>query len=261
MTNPRSIGERLIEEARAFVRAGIVFLPIWIVFNTVGWAQYSIPSESMAPTLEVGDRVLVSKWAFGYSRFSAPIVWRFLPPGEGRAFSSSPRRGDVVVFAHPRDGRTMIKRLVGLPGDIVEMRAGRLVVNGDLASYARVREVVRLPPGEKSLFRAYNAEEQAERVEGREHLTLDIDPGGVGDRWGPMAVPEGHFLFMGDNRDNSDDGRFADMGFVSSERLIGRAETVIFAPRGCAPSPEVSCFRSRFLKPLARDVEPVGAAS
>jgi signal peptidase I len=120
---------------------------------------------------------------------------------------------------------------------------------------------VRLPTGEKSLFRTYNASELAETIDGREHMVLDIDPNAPGDQWGPMVVPEGHFLFMGDNRDNSDDGRFPDMGFVSFERLIGRAETVIFAPRGCAPTPEVSCFRSRFLKPLARDVGRVGADS
>ncbi|MBU6373845.1 MAG: signal peptidase I [Alphaproteobacteria bacterium] len=261
MSEKPSLASRLADEARAFLRAGLVFLPIWIVFNTVGWAQYSIPSESMSPTLEVGDRVLVTKWAYGYSRFSAPIVWRFMPPGEGRVFASEPRRGDVVVFAHPRDGRTMIKRLIGLPGDVIAMQGGKLVVNGEAASYVRVREVVRLPPSEKSLFRAYNAEEQAETIGGREHLTLDIDPASPGDQWGPMVVPEGHFLFMGDNRDNSDDSRFPDMGFVSYERLIGRAETVIFAPRGCAASPEVSCFRSRFLKPLAREVGTVGAPS
>lgn len=259
MSGQRSLGSRVMEEARAFLKAGLVFLPIWIAFNTVGWAQYSIPSESMSPTLEVGDRVVVSKWAYGYSRFSAPIVWRFMPASETRLFSHMPKRGDVVVFAHPRDGRTMIKRLIGLPGDVVAVTDGKLSVNGEPAAYARTREVVRLPPSERSLFSAYTAAELAETINGREHMVLDIDPASAGDQWGPMVVPENHFLFMGDNRDNSDDGRFSDMGFVAFERLIGRAETVIFAPRGCIASPEVTCFRDRFLKPLSRQVGTVGA--
>lgn len=191
MSEKPSLASRLADEARAFLRAGLVFLPIWIVFNTVGWAQYSIPSESMSPTLEVGDRVLVTKWAYGYSRFSAPIVWRFMPPGEGRIFASEPRRGDVVVFAHPRDGRTMIKRLIGLPGDTVELRGGRVVVNG----YAL--EEPYLPPG------------------------ADSGPRSGSSAW--VLGPDQYFI-MGDNRSFSQDSRM--LGPVGSELIVGRALVV-----------------------------------
>ena len=99
----------------------------YVVFTTVAFANYRIPSESMVPHLEVGDRVVVSKFAYGYSRYSLPFdLGRFLPASTHRLFESFPRRGDVVVFIHPISGETLIKRAIGLPGDTIEMRDGYL---------------------------------------------------------------------------------------------------------------------------------------
>jgi signal peptidase I len=249
---PGQLGRRLLEELAAIVRAAVWFVPLWVAFNTVGWAQYSIPSESMVPTLEVGDRVIVSKFSYGYSRFSLPVVWRAMPAGESRWFERTPVRGDVVVFAHPYSGKTMIKRLVGLPGDVVEVRDGRLIVNGVMANYVTMREVVRAPPGQRDPWALYQAVEIDESLNGRRHPVLETEADSRVDNWGPNRVPDAHFLMMGDNRDNSADSRLSDMGFVAAERLIGRAETVIFAPKGCQREAEVHCTRARWMQPLHR---------
>jgi signal peptidase I len=247
-----SLAAKIREEAIQILKAAAWFLPAWIIFNAVAWAQYSIPSESMVPTMEVGDRVIVAKYPYGYSRFSLPVVWRIMPEGDGRILGNLPKRGDVVVFAHPVDGRTMIKRLIGLPGDVVEMSAGKLIVNGEAAQYESLRQVNRVFPGDRAVYGAYPALEQRETLSGRSHAVMDIDPNSPGDNWGPQQVPAGHLLMMGDNRDNSEDGRFPSMGFVATERLIGRAETVIFAPKGCQGE-GLSCARERWFAPLSED--------
>src|SRR5215813_5431910 len=117
---------------------------VYIVFTTVAFANYSIPSESMVPHLEVGDRVVVSKFAYGYSRFSLPFdLGRFLPHSAHRLFESYPRRGDVVVFVHPISGETLIKRAIGLPGDTIEMRDGFLWINGARAPTTQPQTLMR----------------------------------------------------------------------------------------------------------------------
>lgn len=250
---PPSLAQRAIDEVVAILKAALWFVPLWIIFNAVAWAQYSIPSESMVPSMEVGDRVIVAKYAYGYSRFSLPVVWRLMPEENARLLYSEPKRGDVVVFAHPFDGRTMIKRVMGLPGDVIELRAGKLIINGEEATYRELRPVTRVPAERNRAWEEYPAREYEETIAGRAHVGLDISGGqSEGATYGPVTVPDGHFLMLGDNRDNSADSRFAGMGFVSKERLIGRAETVIFAPKTCGSSPDVSCARKRWLEPLAR---------
>jgi signal peptidase I len=248
-----SLAQRAADEVIAILKAALWFVPLWIAFNAVAWAQYSIPSESMVPTMEVGDRVIVAKYAYGYSRFSLPIVWRVMPEENDRLFYREPKRGDVVVFAHPKDGRTMIKRVMGLPGDQVELRDSLLFINGEAAVYNDLRQVTRVPnPGGKS-WQEFPAREYEETIAGRTHVGLDIvNSDSQWPNYGPVTVPDDHFLMLGDNRDNSADGRDPEMGFVSKERLIGRAETVIFAPKTCGPSPEISCARKRWLEPLWR---------
>lgn len=245
---PVSLGDRAKEEAIGFLKAAIWFLPLWIAFNTVAWAQYSIPSESMVPTMETGDRVLVRKFAYGYSRFSLPVVWRFLPEGEGRIFFKEPERGDVVVFAHPADAKTMIKRLIGKPGDTIELRGGILILNGVPARYEKLRSVVR--EGQNG-YPGDAAEEFNEVLGTRGHGLMRITGALAEQDFGPVKVPAGHYFMMGDNRDNSQDSRFPQMGFVPAERLIGRGETVIFAPKGCRDPESPICTRARWLKPLA----------
>src|SRR5262249_36387625 len=118
---------------------------VYLVFTTVAFANYRIPSESMVPHLEVGDRIVVSKFAYGYSRYSLPFdLWRILPAGAHRLFESMPRRGDVIVFAHPVTGEVLIKRAVGLPGDTIEVRDGYLYINGQRVPATAPQDVMRM---------------------------------------------------------------------------------------------------------------------
>ena len=123
--------ERLRGEAWEWAKTIAAAFLAYVAFTTVAFAQYRIPSESMVPHIEVGDRVTVSKFAYGYSRFSLPFDIGFaLPRSDHRIFESMPQRGDVVVFIHPISSEVMIKRAIGLPGDVIEMRDGTLSING-----------------------------------------------------------------------------------------------------------------------------------
>jgi signal peptidase I len=235
--------EHAVEWAKTIAGAFLAYL----AFTTVAFANYRIPSESMVPHLEVGDRVVVSKFAYGYSRFSLPLNIGFLlPRSQHRLFESLPRRGDVVVFIHPRTGIVMIKRAVGLPGDTIEVRGGALWINGAAAVTT-----------EPELFmreRYQEGREWARRSEetlpdGYTHAIHDLAPDMQLDEFGPFVVPEGNVFFMGDNRDNSLDSRWDGMGPVPVENLIGRAE-IVYATRSCGRDRTVSCPMDRWMKPL-----------
>jgi signal peptidase I len=200
----------------------------------------------MKPTLLIGDFLFVNKMAYGYSRHSCPFS---MCPFEGRLLASLPERGDVVVFKHPTNGTDYIKRLVGLPGDRVQMIDGTLHINGEplplreIEPFAEVNE----PQGPaRSMPRCSNApvplggecvkSQFVETLpEGQEHLVLDIDRG-FGDTTEVFTVPEGEFFFMGDNRDNSMDSRFpraaGGVGTVPFDLLVGRADRVMFSSAG-----------------------------
>ncbi len=204
-------------------------LAAFLLFRTTAYGMYHIPSESMLPTLAVGDRISVNKFAYGYSRHSTPfsIGPDFSTPS-GRIFSRLPEGGDIVVFKHPRTRQTYIKRVIGLPGDEIELDEGRLYVNKKLT--------------ERDLNETYRYREHRGGVavvgrftevlpEGRAHAILERTDRGRADTYGPVTVPDQHFFVMGDNRDNSLDSRFDDpgVGFLPSEYLVGRAERIIFA--------------------------------
>jgi signal peptidase I len=221
----------------------------YMAFTTVAFAQYEIPSESMVPHLEVGDRVTVSKFAYGYSRYSLPLEAGVLFPASAhRVFETLPRRGDVVVFIHPVSGETLIKRAIGLPGDVVAVRDGALIINGRAVDTTAPELMVRrVEPGGREWAQRY----EETLPGGVTHATLNLTNAGALDNFGPYVVPPGHIFFMGDNRDNSRDSRWSGMGPVPVENLIGRAELVYAtAPDSCGRDPTVACRMQRWMRPL-----------
>jgi signal peptidase I len=216
------------------------------VIRTLFFQPFWIPSGSMKPTLLIGDFLFVNKMAYGYSRHSCPFS---LCPFEGRIFASMPERGDVVVFKHPVTGTDYIKRVVGLPGDTVQMVDGVLEINGEPLPQEQIEDFRQTfaPQGPmRSLPRCANApvppggecikEQFVETLpDGRQHRILNIEDG-FGDNTALFTVPAGEFFFIGDNRDNSMDSRFprsaGGVGFVPFELLVGRADRVIFSSAG-----------------------------
>jgi signal peptidase I len=223
------------------------------VFRTLFFQPFWIPSGSMKDTLLVGDFLFVNKMAYGYSRFSCPFG---VCPINGRILGWDPERGDVVVFRHPVNGSDFIKRLIGLPGDTVQVKNGILFLNGTevpqtpngtftepfapqgpMGQYPRCENG---PVGEGGPCTASRFIETLPPTpanpEGRRHGILNIDTNGFADNTDIFTVPEGHYFFMGDNRDNSQDSRFGQavggVGFVPAEYLIGRADRIMFSSAG-----------------------------
>ncbi len=193
------------------------------IIRTVLFQPFTIPSGSMMPTLLVGDYIFVNKFAYGYSKYSLPFSPDLF---SGRILASEPDRGDVVVFRFPPNPDIdYIKRLVGLPGDRIQVIEGVLHVNG--------KPVPRVQDG--TFTSDYRQDPGSNVPVFRETLdngvtydTLDQSPISRGDNTQEFIVPEGHYFMMGDNRDNSLDSRF-DVGFVPAENLIGRASVIFFS--------------------------------
>jgi signal peptidase I len=211
----------LLETVRTIIYAVVIAL----VVRSFLFEPFNIPSGSMKPTLLVGDYLFVSKYAYGYSRYSLPLG---LPLFEGRIFGSLPERGDVAVFKLPADNRTdYIKRIVGLPGDRIQVKDGRLFINDE--------PVAVQPDGEFVDDGAPPVPVYLETLPtGVRHMILDLNPRGALDNTGVFVVPAGHVFAMGDNRDNSQDSRVAEVGFIPLENLIGRAEVIFFSTNGYA---------------------------
>jgi signal peptidase I len=198
-----------------------------IFFRTFLFQPFSAPSHSMSPTLLVGDYFFVSKYAYGYSHFSLP----FSPPlFSGRIFGSEPARGDAVVFRLPKDTSTdYIKRVVGLPGDRIQMKQGLLTINGTPVQRERLADFI---GGD-----ACGSDPAAEVKHWREtlpngvsHETLDCVDNGFYDNTNVYTVPAGHFFVIGDNRDNSTDSRvLSAVGYIPLENVIGRAGLIFFS--------------------------------
>lgn len=277
----------LLHEFKETALTIAIFVPFWLVFSTFVYELRSIPSESMVPALQVGDRVAVAKFSYGYNRNSIPFGVGMLVIGddpdkpEERIFGSTPKRGDVIVFQHPHQtDRVMIKRLIGLPGDTVEVKEGRLHLNGQPLQRDKIRTTTyiddandrrtateyreTIPTGEGEGAKQYLIHEFSD--------SLDLDETPL------FKVPPGHVFMMGDNRDNSEDSRApsghrstaaafpnawpyrnaglpADtrddaIGYVPMDYLIGRAETVLFTLHGCKQGQGVECPEGRLWKGL-----------
>ncbi len=199
-----------------------------LVIRTFFFQPFSIPSGSMRPTLLEGDYLFVTKWAYGYSRHSLP----FSPPlFSGRIWASEPERGDVVVFKFPPNPSIdYIKRVVGLPGDKIQMRDGVLFINDEPVQREKLGQIT--DPDITEMDRPVDVYRET-LPNGVSYETLDLTETGVGDNTREFVVPEGHYFMMGDNRDNSADSRFS-VGFVPAENLVGRANVIFFSIAGGA---------------------------
>ncbi|MEO7813820.1 MAG: signal peptidase I [Sphingomicrobium sp.] len=211
-------------------------------------APFSIPSGSMLPTMAIGDYLFVSKWPYGFSRYSFPLQF---PSFEGRVLGQLPERGDVVIFKRPdARGADWVKRVIGLPGDSVSVSGGTVYLNGKPIARQSVGAVT-LPTSPNSPCRsAPGAYLQQSRGTcdypayretlpgGRSYLTFDQVQGGPGDNRATVAVPAGRLFLMGDNRDDSLDSRFSlaegGIGLVPVDRLVGRAAYAFWSTDGSA---------------------------
>jgi signal peptidase I len=239
-----------VRESWEIIKTVVYALLIALFIRTLFFQPYTIPSASEEPNLYRGDYIIVSKWSYGYSRHSI----LFSPPlFNGRIFFTPPKRGDVIVFKLPRDGNTdYIKRLVGLPGDRIQMRAGQLYINDKPLPERRV-PVTDLddhgPDPTLSWVRETNPE-------GRQYLTQRLALNGTANNTGVYVVPPHCYFMMGDNRDNSADSRFdsglapddprlggcgwdsrldaavggdVGVGFVPEENLVGKAQIIMLS--------------------------------
>ncbi len=219
----------LVENIKTIVYAGLIAIGI----RTIAFEPFNIPSGSMIPTLLVGDYLFVSKYSYGYSRFSLPLATYI--PSFGRVFGRLPVRGDVAVFKYPRDNTTdYIKRIVGLPGDHIQVRAGILYINGQEASRTLIGNIL----ADDNAVRVLEREYTETLPGGRKHLIAKAVDDGMANNTPDYVVPPDRVFAMGDNRDNSADSRFMDgsgVGFVPVENLVGRAEFLFFSIDATAP--------------------------
>jgi signal peptidase I len=200
-------------------------LLIAFVLRVLLFQPFTIPSASMEPNLYEGDYIVVSKWSYGYSKHAIP----FSPPlFEGRIFAREPHRGDIVVFKLPRDNKTdYIKRLMGLPGDRLQMINNVLHINGE-----PVRDVVISDQDAANMYGMPVIKMRETLPEGRTITVQDFGPGNAADDTVVFEVPQGYYFMMGDNRDNSTDSRVdqsSGVGLVPEENLIGKAQIIMFS--------------------------------
>ena len=211
-----------------FIKTIVIAGALALGFRSLLFEPFNIPSGSMIPTLLVGDYLFVSKYSYGYSRYSFPFG---MAPFDGRIFETPPDRGDVAVFRQPQnESVAFIKRIVGLPGDRIRVTDGILHIN-DVA-------VNRVRKGFATASDGYNvirfAVYQETLPNGKSYLIQERSDDDVLDNTNVFLVPDGHYFMMGDNRDNSRDSRTTSVGMVPAENLIGRAERLFFSHNSSA---------------------------
>jgi signal peptidase I len=194
-----------------------------VSIRTSLFQPFNTPSASNKPTMLVGDYIFVSKYAYGYSHYSLP----FSPPWfSGRIWAAEPQRGDVVVFRLPKDDKfDYVKRIVGLPGDRIQMIDGLLYINGDPVKRERVEDFINIEDGKSTADKQWHET----LPNGASYATLDLVDNGFADNTRLFTVPPGEYFVLGDNRDNSTDSRFSQVGMIPFENLIGRVAMIYYS--------------------------------
>ena len=225
----------------------IIALVLAGIIRTILFQPFWIPTGSMKPNLLVGDFLFVNKFSYGFSRYSCPFS---ICPISDRIFFSEPKRGDVVVFRHPKSGKDYIKRVIGLPGDKVRLLKGKLFINESLLIREELPNFIEkkleqgsmktvpqcanepVPFGNENCIK-YQSLEKLDN--GKSYKILDLGQN-IGDDTPDFIIGEDEYFFLGDNRDNSLDSRFdrqfGGVGLVSKEYLIGKASLILFSSRG-----------------------------
>ena len=222
----RNAGDNEWKETFKTILYAVIFA---LLFRSFLYEPFHIPSGSMKSNLLVGDYLFVSKFSYGYSRYSLPYVLKLLPFHD-RLFDTAPKRGDIIVF-HPPGLKPLedqfIKRLIGLPGDRIQMKDGVLYINDKPMKKEYVDDWVdKEKTGEAGVLRRY----KETLPEGKSYFILNEKIPSDVENTDVYTVPEGHYFMMGDNRDNSRDSRYAfPVGFVPEENLIGRADLILFS--------------------------------
>lgn len=228
VTKAKRKSSGLLDNVKTIVYAGLIA----IIIRTFLFEPFNIPSGSMIPTLLVGDYLFVEKYSYGYSHYSFPFSPDFF---SGRIWGSIPRRGDVMVFKYPPDPSVdYIKRVIGLPGDKIQVREGQLWINGQIVPRQPEGDYLTDDEGIRMALRLY--QEDLPRRPGKppvRHDILKATDQGEANNTPVYTVPQGTLFVMGDNRDNSADSRF--WGFVPLENLVGRAEVIFFSIDAAAP--------------------------
>jgi signal peptidase I len=221
-----------------------------LIFRSFILSPFNIPSQSMLPRLYIGDYLFVSKWNYGYSRHSLPLSLPLIP---GRIMGRDPARGDVVVFRAPQGDHDVIKRVIGLPGDTVQMRGGQLILNGTAIPKQRVADFTlpispNYPEGSECPSEFVDSGADGKPIcrymqfretlpNGKSYMVLDRGESVAADETQVYSVPTGTVFVMGDNRDDSGDSRFEPpqgMGFVPMDRIEGKAVVSFFSTDGSA---------------------------
>jgi signal peptidase I len=245
--------QELRESPWKILRDIIIILALVVGIHTIIAKPFYIPSESMMPLLRNGDRLVVSKWPYGWSY--ASVSFHLAPQMQGRIWGKLPERGDVVVLEHPEQRVDYIKRVIGLPGDTIEMRRGELIINGtavkrEIQPLLPIPVDANLPTSDSAFAGRIRVDAAGQRwidvpivretlPGGVSYDTIDLGPDYTNDSYGPYQVPDDHLFLMGDNRDASADSRVKISekglgGAVPFDVVSGRAEMITFSTDGTA---------------------------